>query len=88
MLSRVKEPKKLPQLEELRKLDAPSRRKKIRSGLKRRAVNIDCNECKQAIPLPNGVYCGLWKETVSESSCKFCPYFDREPLEYKLFRRK
>ncbi len=88
MLSRVKELKKLPQLEELKKLDAHSRRKKIRGGLKRRGVNIDYHECKQAIPLPNEVYCGLWKETVSESLCKCCPYFDREPLEYKLFRRR
>ncbi|MBE0513066.1 hypothetical protein IBX38_08445 [Candidatus Bathyarchaeota archaeon] len=87
MLSRVKELKKLPQLEELKKLETYSKQKKIRGSLKRRGVNIDYHECKQSIPLPNGVYCGLWKETVSESLCKSCPYFDREPLEYKLFRR-
>jgi hypothetical protein len=88
MLSRVKELKKIPQLEELKKLDASERWKKIRRGLKGRGANIDYNECKQGIHLPNGVYCGLWKETVNENLCKSCPYFDREPLEYKLFRRK
>jgi hypothetical protein len=88
MLSRAKEPKKLPQLEELKALEKYSGQKKIRKNLKRRRINIDYPECKQAIPRPNGVYCGLWKETADESSCKSCPCFDREPLEYRLFRRK
>jgi len=87
MLSRVKELKKLPQLEELKKLDAYSKQGKKRGGLKHRSINIDYRECKQSIPLPNGVYCGIWKETVNESSCNSCPYFDQEPLEYRLFRR-
>ena len=87
MLSRVKELKTLPQLEKLKKLEAHSREKKMRGGLKRSGINLDYYECKQAIHLPNGVYCGLGKETVSESLCKSCPYFDREPLEYRLFRR-
>ena len=88
MLSRIKELKKLPQLEELKKFEASNRRKKIRGSLKRKGINIDYHECKQVIPLTNGVYCGLLKETVGESLCKSCPYFDQEPLEYKLFRRK
>jgi len=87
MLSRVKELKKLPQLEELKKLDAYRKRGKKRGDLKRSGINIDYHECKQAIPLPNGIYCGMWKETVSEGLCESCPYFDREPLEYRLFRR-
>jgi len=78
----------LPRFKELKKLEAYTRRKKIRASLKRRGINIDYHECKQAIPLPNGVYCGIWKATVGESLCRSCPYFDREPLEYRLFRRK
>jgi len=77
----------LPRFKELKKLEAYTRRKKIRDSLKRRGININYHECKQAIPLPNGVYCGIWKENVKESLCRSCPYFDREPLEYKLFRR-
>jgi len=87
MLSRVKELKKLPQLEELKKLEAYSRRKKILESPKRTGITIDYHECKQAIPLPNGVYCGMWKEKVNEILCESCPYFDQEPLEYRLFRR-
>jgi len=87
MLSRVKELKKLPQLEESKKFEVYSRRKKMRGNLKRGGMNIDYHECKQAIPLPDGVYCGMWKEKVSEVLCESCPNFDREPLEYKLFRR-
>ncbi len=86
MLSRVRELKKLPRLEEPRKLEPLSKRGKRRS-IKRRGVNVDCHECKQAIPLPSGAYCGLWKEAASVTLCKSCPYFDRAPLEYRLFRR-
>jgi len=82
MLSRVKE---------LKKLEEYSRRKKIHGSLKRgslkSSLKIDCNDCKQAIAISDGAYCGIWKEKVSETLCKSCPYFDREPLEYKLFRR-
>jgi len=78
----------LPRFKELKKLEAYARRKKIRDDLKRRGINIDYHECKQAIPLPNGVYCGMWKGSVKESLCRSCPYFDREPLEYRLFRRE
>jgi len=88
MLSRVKELKKLPQLEELKRLEVHSKKKKLRGSPKRRGVNIDYHECKQAIPVSNGVYCGLWKETVGKRLCKSCLYFDQEPLEYKLFRRR
>ena len=87
MLSRVKELKKLPQLEESKKLEAYSSPEKIPGSLKRSGINIDCHECKQAIPLHDGVYCGMWKEKVSEILCESCPNFDREPLEYRLFRR-
>jgi len=72
----------LPRIKELKKFEAYGRRKKIRSVLK-----IDGNECKQAIPVPDGAYCGIWREKISGILCKCCPYFDREPLEYRLFRR-
>ena len=87
MLSRVKELKKLPQLEESKKLEAYSNQEKIPESLKRSGINLDCHECKQAIPLHDGVYCGMWKEKVSAILCESCPNFDREPLEYRLFRR-
>ncbi len=38
--------------------------------------NARARECKQAIPLPSGVYCGLWKWDAYESLCRACPYFD------------
>jgi hypothetical protein len=82
----------LPRFKELKKIEEHSRRKKIRSSLKRGSLKsigleIDYNECKQAIPLRKGAYCGIWKEKVSEDLCRSCPFFDREPLEYRLFRR-
>ncbi|MFQ5999990.1 MAG: hypothetical protein ACE5J6_04355 [Candidatus Bathyarchaeia archaeon] len=82
----------LSRFKELKKIEEFSRRKKIRGSLKRGSLKsvglkIDYNECKQAIPLPDGAYCGVWKERVSEALCKSCPYFDREPPEYRLFRR-
>jgi len=81
----------LSRFKELKKLEEYSRRREIHGSLKRgglkSSLKIDCNECKQAIPLPDGVYCGVWKEKSSEALCNSCPYFDREPLEYKLFRR-
>jgi hypothetical protein len=45
----------------------------------------DCDVCKHAICSPNGIYCGKLKEHVG--SVASCPYFDSEPLEYKLYRR-
>ncbi len=87
MLSRLKDLKKLPQLEEVKKLEVNSENGKG-GGPKRRGINIHYQECRQAIPLSSEIYCGLWKETVSGSLCKSCPYFDREPLDYRLFRRK
>ena len=50
------------------------------------AVKVsDCNACKQAICLSNGVYCGKLREPVDVVAC--CPHFDFEPLEYRLYRR-
>jgi len=82
----------LSRFKELKKLEEYGRRRKIHNSLKRgdlrsSSLKIDFNECKQAIPLSNGAYCGIWKDKVTEALCKSCPYFDREPLEYKLFRR-
>jgi len=45
----------------------------------------DCDVCKHAICSPNGIYCGKLKEHVD--SIVSCPYFDSEPLEYRLYRR-
>jgi len=58
--------------------------------IKKAVENIEdicsnCNGCKQAIPLPNGVYCGKLREQVSNISN--CPHFDLEPPEYRLYRR-
>jgi hypothetical protein len=44
-------------------------------------------DCRQAIFSPNGIYCGLLKEQVDEETCRYCPLFDSEPQEYKLFIR-
>jgi len=45
------------------------------------------NHCKQAITLPDRVYCGILKEQIDGVVCKCCPCYDEEPLEYSLFRR-
>lgn len=45
----------------------------------------DCDVCKHAICLPNGVYCSKLREHVD--AVVSCPYFDSEPLEYRLYRR-
>jgi hypothetical protein len=88
MLSRVKELKKLPQLEEPKKLDVHSRRGKTLETLKQIGINnVDYHECKHSISLSGEIYCGMWKEKVNGALCKYCPYFDREPLDYRLFRR-
>jgi len=46
------------------------------------------NRCKQAISLASKIYCCALKELVDASLCKACPCFEREPLEYTLFRRE
>ena len=46
------------------------------------------NHCKQAISLANKFYCCALKELVDRSLCKACPCFEREPLDYTLFRRE
>jgi len=48
---------------------------------------IFSDNCKQAIPLANKVYCAVLKELVVGVLCKGCPCYEREPLEYTLFRR-
>jgi len=45
----------------------------------------DCSVCKQAICLPGGTFCGKLREHVD--SVASCPYFDFEPLEYRLYKR-
>jgi len=46
------------------------------------------NRCKQAISMAGKVYCCALKELVDASLCRACPSFEREPLEYTLFRRE
>lgn len=74
----------LPRIKELRKFEEIRKGKKLHDG-----PAIHYNECKQAIVLQDGVYyCGVWKEKISDVLCRYCPYYDRETLEYKLFRRE
>jgi len=51
------------------------------------APRVFSNNCKQAISLANRVYCAVLKELVEDSLCKGCPCYEKEPLEYSLFRR-
>src|SRR3990170_282705 len=44
--------------------------------------------CRQAIYFADKVYCCVLKEVVNGVLCKGCPCFEREPLEYSLFRRE
>jgi len=46
------------------------------------------DNCKQAISLANKVYCCVLKELVEGPLCKDCPCYEREPIEYSLFRRE
>jgi hypothetical protein len=76
-----------PRIKELQKLQ---NLEKSRGRLFKKSRNVlvnSCNECKQAISLPKGVYCGVWREQINPAMCQHCPYFDIEPLEYKLFKR-
>ncbi len=74
----------LPRMKEPRRLEKISRSK----GLPESAV-VDWAGCKQALVLPEeAYYCGIWKEKISTALCKYCPYYDKETPEYKLFRRE
>ncbi|MDH5783006.1 MAG: hypothetical protein OEZ35_05015 [Candidatus Bathyarchaeota archaeon] len=44
-------------------------------------------DCRQAIFSSSEIYCGLLRENVDEKTCRYCPLFDSEPPEYKLFIR-
>jgi hypothetical protein len=48
-------------------------------------MGCNCNGCKQAILLSNGIFCGRLREQVS--NIPNCPHFNLEPLEYRLYRR-
>lgn len=74
----------LPRIKEPRKLEAIRRGKKLHDS-----PAINHTECKQAIVLSSeACYCGVWKDKTSEVLCRYCPYYDKENLEYKLFRRE
>jgi hypothetical protein len=44
--------------------------------------------CRQAIYLTNEVFCCVLKKPINSAACKGCPCFEREPLQYSLFRRE
>lgn len=50
-------------------------------------LTIGCDDCKHALFLSYGVYCGLRREKMDGDTCEGCPHFEPEPLEYRLFRR-
>lgn len=75
MLQRVKGPKRLEKIDSRKQLQAN--------------LEIDGTECKQALGSPGGTYyCGVWKEEISKTLCRYCPHYARETLEYILFRRE
>jgi hypothetical protein len=49
---------------------------------------VGCNDCRHALSLSHGVYCALRREKIDKDTCDGCLYFDPEPLEYSLFRRR
>jgi len=61
-----------------------NRIKYIKRGSEK-GICSNCSDCKQAILLPKGVYCG--KMRYQSGDMPECSFFDPEPIEYKLFRR-
>ena len=47
--------------------------------------SANCENCKHAIPLSNNHYCTKLKKYVQ--SIKNCPYFEPEPIEYRVYIR-
>ncbi|NIR86572.1 hypothetical protein GWO13_02960 [Candidatus Bathyarchaeota archaeon] len=77
-------------IKELQKPRRLQRFEKFRKNYVKEMLNAstnNCGDCKQAISLPNAVYCGLLRQKIDGDACRGCPYFDLEPSEYKLFKR-
>lgn len=55
----------------------------VQEVVQRETANI-CVGCKHAIG-SSRVYCGKLKEYVD--GIAYCPHFELEPLEYKLYKR-
>lgn len=73
--------KRLPEFEKFYGRYVKGARRNLRN------LVVGSHDCKQAISLSDGVYCGVWREKVSEAMCRRCPYFDLEPAEYKRLKR-
>lgn len=51
-------------------------------------LSMNCADCKYGICLSRKIYCSLLQERVdNDVLSEYCPYFEPEPSEYKLFRR-
>ena len=49
----------------------------------------NCANCKHGLSLSRRIYCSVLKDKIDDifpEHCP-CPFFEPEPLEYKLFRR-
>jgi len=77
----------LQRFEEYRKWRVELLSKPTRIRKPTAAPKVFSNNCKQAISLANKVYCCVLRELVEGLFCKGCPCYEREPLEYSLFRR-
>ena len=47
--------------------------------------SANCNNCKHAIPLSDSHYCTKLKKHIKNT--RNCPYFEPEPIEYKVYIR-
>jgi len=47
--------------------------------------STNCTNCKHAIPLSNNYYCTKLKKPINKT--RNCPYFEPEPIEYKVYIR-
>lgn len=79
-----------PRVKGLQKPQRLQRFEKFRRNYVKEMLNApvgNCGDCKQAISLSKGIYCGLLREKIDGTVCRGCSYFDTEPSEYKLFKR-
>lgn len=50
-------------------------------------LSVDCANCRYGLCLSRKIYCSVLKENVDVIVPEYCPYFEPELLEFKLFRR-
>ncbi len=82
--------KVFPRIKDLQKPQRLQRFEKFRKNHIKGMLNASVGnygDCKQAISLSKGAYCGLLREKIDSHVCKGCPYFDLEPSAYKQFKR-